>query len=219
MKIIYAIPGLGTTKDLFQHISVPGHELKVLEWPEPDKQLKLAAYAAKFLPQIDHTIPVNLMGVSFGGMICSELAESIPVNKVILISSNKNNLEFPVSLRILKYLPVYKLIPDKIIRLIAKTKRKFLGFEKSFEPAFFNMIDQMPKNYFARCIDCIIGWNRTSNTVPIVQIHGSSDKLLLHKKVGHAYTIHNGSHSMVLAKASEINAILNTELNGSSNAS
>lgn len=219
MEIIYAIPGLGTTKELFQNISVPGYELKILSWPEPDKNLDLPGYAARFLPQIDLSRPVNLLGVSFGGMICSELAERIPVNKVILISSNKNNSEFPAILKLLKLLPVYKLFPDKIVRLVAKTKRKFLGFEKSFEPVFFQMIDQMPEHYFARCIRYIIGWKRTSNTVPIIQIHGTSDKLLLHKKVGHAYAIQNGSHSMVLARANEINVILNNELNGSTNAS
>ena len=219
MEIIYAIPGLGTTKELFRHISVPGHELKVLEWPEPDKQLDLPGYAAKFLPQIVRGKPVTLMGVSFGGMICSELAETIPVNKVILISSNKNSNEFPAALKLLKRVPVYKLVPDKLVRLLAKTKRRFLGFEKSFAPVFFEMIDQMPKNYFACCIHYIIGWNRTANTVPIIRIHGTSDKLLLHKKTEQGYIIQNGSHSMVLARAREINAILNNELNGSRQAS
>lgn len=219
MKVIYAIPGLGTTGELFQHISVPGYALRILDWPQPQKDLDLPGYAARFLPQIDSSSPVNLMGVSFGGMICSELAEIIAVNKVILISSNQNRSEFPIALKLLKYLPVYRLVPDKLVRLLAKTKRKFLGFEESFEPVFFRMIDQMPQNYFTCCISYIIGWNRTSNNVPMVRIHGSSDKLLLHKKTGRGYTIQEGSHSMVLARAAEINVILNTELNGTTSTS
>lgn len=213
METLYAIPGLGTDKELYRNLSISGYQLKILDWPLPEKNLSLGEYASRFLPQIDASKPVILLGVSFGGMLCAELAEQIKTKKVFLISSCRNRDDFPGTLKILKYIRLHKLFPDKAVRLLAKNKRKFLGFEKSFEPVFYQMIDRMPKNYFSYCVNYIINWERRSNNADIIQIHGSSDKLL-YKKGEFLYTIKNGSHSMVLNRTDEINTILNKELNG-----
>ncbi|MES2679303.1 MAG: alpha/beta hydrolase [Bacteroidota bacterium] len=214
MEIIYAIPGLGTTKDLYSNISVANHEIKVLDWPVPEKDLSLESYALKFLDQIDQTKPVNLIGVSFGGMICSELAEKIKVNKLVLISSCKNRTEFPLLLKLVRVIPLYRAFSDSLIRAIAKTKRQFIGFEKSFEPTFVAMIDQMPQNYFSNCIAYILNWERRTNNSTPVHIHGTADRLLIHSKIKNYHPVKGGSHAMVLSDASEINVILNKVMNG-----
>lgn len=199
---------------MFKNISVPGYELKVLEWPAPEEGGSLKDYARKFLDQIDQSKPVDLLGVSFGGMLCVEISEMILVNKVFLVSSLKNISEFPLLLKTIKHFPIYKTLPDHLICSLAKTKRKFIGFEKSFEPIFLDMLKRMPKNYFSRCIDYILHWDRKTNNSKLIHIHGTSDKLLTCKTIKDYYPIKNGSHVMVLTHAVEINAILNKELNG-----
>ena len=98
MKTIYAIPGLGTTKDLFKNIKIPNYELKILDWPTTLPWYTLRDYSSKFIEQIDCSYPVNLIGVSFGGMLCSELSNQIKTDKVVLISSCKDISEFPTLL-------------------------------------------------------------------------------------------------------------------------
>ncbi len=214
METIYAIPGLGNTKELYRNIHVPGHRLQILDWPEPEANGSLGDYAKKFIPQIEENKqPVKLLGVSFGGMICSELAELLQVKKTVLISSCCNRRQFPLTLNLLRYVPIYRFVPDNTVRLLAKIKRKYLGFEKSFEPVFYQMIDSMPKNYFSRCISYIINWNRTQNSAPMVQIHGTGDRLLKNHQAA-AYKIPGGSHAMVLSRAQEINNLLDKEFNG-----
>ncbi|MBA2613224.1 MAG: hypothetical protein H0U95_14740 [Bacteroidetes bacterium] len=214
MEIIYAIPGLGTTKELFRNISIPNFEIKVLDWPLPKPNYTLRDYSQQFLQQINTTKAVNLMGVSFGGMLCSEIATQLKTNKVILISTCKDNSEFPFLLKLLKVLPIHKLIPDKLFRLLAGTKRRFLGFEKSFDKIFFEMIGQMPENYFYCCINYIIKWDKKENGSEFIRIHGTADKLLTNNKNDKWHLIKNGSHAMVLTKSTEINQILNHEFNG-----
>jgi pimeloyl-ACP methyl ester carboxylesterase len=214
VKLIYAIPGIGTTKELFQKISVPGHELKVLEWPATQSQYTLKDYAAEFSKQIKTDEPVNLIGVSFGGMLCSELTGLIPTNKVVLISSCSSTAQFPMILRFFRLIPLHKLVPDPFIRFVAKSKRRFLGLERSFESVFVKMIDSMPRGYFYHCAQYIISWNRKTANPGIVQIHGTADRLLSYRHIKNSYAVHKGSHSMVLNKAGEINTILNIEFNG-----
>lgn len=214
MKLIYAIPGLGTTKELFKNISIPNHQLRVLDWPEPKKEYTLTDYSNEFLKQIDCSKPVSFIGVSFGGMLCSDLAERLSVEKVVLISSCKDTSEFPVLLKLVKYFPIYKLLPDTLIRAVAKAKRKFLGFEKIFDPVFYKMTDSMPVNYFSYTISYIVNWNKNKSSINPIRIHGTNDKLLPIKKLQLCYSIKGGSHAMVLNNAEEINKILNKEFNG-----
>jgi pimeloyl-ACP methyl ester carboxylesterase len=213
LEIIYAIPGLGTTKELFQNIAVPNHEIKVLNWPPLNENYSLKEYAACFISQIDVAKPVNLMGVSFGGMLCSELAELLETKKVILISSCKDVSEFPLLLKTAKSLPVYKLFSEKVCIALVKDSWRFLGFEKSFESTFFKMIDRMPENYFLYAVNYILNWNKTASKKSFIRIHGTADKLLTyyHKSF---HLIQGGSHAMIVNRADEINAILNKELNG-----
>ncbi len=213
METIYAIPGLGTTKELYRGIAIPNYEIKVLDWPEPKANYTLKEYATKFIEQIDTTEPVNLMGVSFGGMLCSELAEQIKTKHVILISSCKDISEFPFLIKVLKVLSFHKLVSDKLVRFLAGTKRRFLGFERSFDKIFFEMIQQMPPGYFSNAINYIIKWDKKESSTNFIRIHGTSDKLLPNRN-RKFNLVKGGSHAMVLTKANEINTILNKELNG-----
>lgn len=78
---IYAIPGLGTTEKLYVNTKIKGVEIIVLNWPTPEKNDTMESYARKFLPQINTNIPFCLLGVSFGGMICTELSKIISPKK------------------------------------------------------------------------------------------------------------------------------------------
>ena len=85
-KNIYCISGLGADEKAFAKIKVPGYALQHLLWLTPEKDEALEAYAKRMAKQIPDANPI-LMGLSFGGMLCIEIAKLIPVEKVILISS------------------------------------------------------------------------------------------------------------------------------------
>lgn len=213
LKTIYAIPGLGTTGRLFQHISVKGAEIVVLKWPEPQKHYNLRDYAREFLKQIDTSRPFYLMGVSFGGMLCAELSKLISPQKIFLISSSKTRRELPRLIRFFKYLPLYKIIPERHHRKMAARSRWFLGFNKSYMPDFLEMIKAMPDHYFTRTIGYIVNWDNAETQGPVVHIHGDADRLLLYRRVKADYTIHHGSHAMIIEQAEAINKILEDEIN------
>ena len=209
MAVIYAIPGLGCSKWIYQNIRVNGHTIKILNWPKSNKNFTLKYYAKEFLKQIDQTGEFYLMGVSFGGMLCIELGDLIEPEKIILISSAKNRNELPRSCRFLKYFPVHLLIPEKAFRKIALLSRKFLGFPKSLLPEFDLMIKSMPQNHFSHSINYIICWDRKANSMPVVHIHGDRDMILKYKNITNvSYTVPKGTHAMVFTRADEINNIL-----------
>lgn len=214
LKIIYAIPGLGTTKELFNSISVPGYQIKVLDWPTPQPAWNLKDYAREFLKQIDSSGPINLLGVSFGGMLCCELADLVTVEKLVLVSSCKNRRELPGILRLLRFFPAHLLFSDRHYRSLAARSRWVIGFEKSYMPEYMKMVHAMPHNYFIRCFHMIVSWNRISNSQNIVHLHGNADRLLLYKNIKNCETIKKGTHAMIVYQAKEINDFLNRAFNG-----
>lgn len=210
---IYAIPGLGTTEKLYVNTKIKGVEIIVLNWPTPEKNDTMESYARKFLPQINTNIPFCLLGVSFGGMICTELSKIISPKKIFLISSCKSRKELPWFIKTLKYIPLHRLISENQHRKMAYKGRWIIGFGKAYIPEFLGMVNSMTKNYFKYCINIIVNWNNTTLPKNTIHIHGDNDILLWYKFVKPDYTISRGSHAMVVFQADEINKIIEKELN------
>jgi len=215
MKTIYVIPGLGTTKELMKEVKINDAELIALEWPLLEKGEIMVSFAKKIGSSIDDTKPFYLLGVSLGGMLCSEIAVYKHPVKIILISSCACRRELPWPVRAMKFLPVHEILSEQGLRWIAKRSRKLLGFKKEYISEFHGMIDSMKADYFTRTIDCIANWNKkNSSTENVFRIHGDADKLLPLKNLKADYIIKNGTHAMIVDSSEEINRILNNEIIG-----
>lgn len=211
--VIYAIPGLGTTEKLYVNTKINGVEIIVLNWPTPDKNDTMETYARKFLPQINTSKPFCLIGVSFGGMLCTELSKIISPQKIFLISTCKSRKELPWFIKTMKYISLHKIISEKAHRKMAYQGRWIIGFGKAYVPEFLGMVNSMTENYFKYCINIIVSWEGKELPKNSIHIHGDADRLLCYKYVKSDYTIKQGSHAMVVFKAEEINAIIKKELN------
>ncbi len=210
MKIVYAIPGLGTTKQLFRHLNLNETELRVLDWPVLEEGETMRSLAEKMAEGIDESKRFYLMGVSFGGMLCTEIAKIKKPVKAILISSCKCRKELPLPFRFFRYLPLHKLVSDGQHRVLAKNSRRLLGFNRSFIQEFHEMTDSMHGEYFKHSINCIINWDQVEcSNSNIIHIHGTADRLLRYKNIMADHSIKNGSHAMVVNKAEEISKIIN----------
>ena len=86
MKTIYCISGLGADERAFSKLKVDGYALKVINWLIPEPNETIEHYASRMRAGITEENPV-LMGLSFGGMMCTEIAKQIPVSKIIIISN------------------------------------------------------------------------------------------------------------------------------------
>lgn len=208
MKTIYAIPGLATTGKLFEALKVNHCEVKVLDWPAPPEGIALEDYAKLFVKDIDQSKPFYLLGVSFGGMLCSELSHLVNAEKTILISSCKYRRELPWLIRIQKYIPIYRLFSEKFLMANAFRVRWLLGFKKDHKDVFKEMISAMPENYIKRSIRMITNWGNTKQPKNCIHIHGKKDHLLFYSCVKADHTIENGSHAMIVYDAKEINTLL-----------
>ncbi|UPT65966.1 MAG: alpha/beta hydrolase [Sphingobacteriales bacterium JAD_PAG50586_3] len=115
MQTIYCIPGLGIDERLFKRTEIPGYTLKYITWIMPDKGDTMKSYAQKLLTQIPEQNPI-IIGVSLGGMLATEIADLIPTQKLILISSAKCTKEVPLVYRIAGLLGLLYLVPITLVK-------------------------------------------------------------------------------------------------------
>ena len=126
MQKVYFIPGLGADKRVFNFLDLSFCEPIFIDWIKPSVAETLTSYAQRLFETIQDE-KACIVGVSFGGMLATEIAKVHPDTKVIIISSAKTFLEIPGYLRFWRRLPLYKLHSDKNKNTLGKFILKILG--------------------------------------------------------------------------------------------
>ena len=210
--IIYLLPGQGADCRLFSYIEFP-YDTVHLELPIPEKKTSLHDYALGFIHRIDLSRPYILIGVSLGGMICAELADTLEPAKTIVISSAKCRKELPGRYRFQKSVPLNKIIPKGMTKWGAKVLAPIVEPARKLDKETFrSMIEAKDPAYLKRTVDMIINWDKECFPAEIIHIHGDRDHTLPHRNVSYDYLVENGTHMMVYIRGDEINQLINNIL-------
>jgi pimeloyl-ACP methyl ester carboxylesterase len=205
---IYRLPGMGADCRLYSEIKpIKGFVFVDIEWEfYPDIE-SLKEYALKVSSKINVSEPFCLMGISMGGMVCSELTDLLNPLKTILISSAKSAQEIPPYLKKLKNLPFDKLITPLSVKKSIPVLPLTLGKIDDDKLAVLkDMVLKSDVRFLQFAAKAITNWKKNSYAKnKIAHIHGTADKVLPVKYINNADLIENGSHLMVWSKAQEVN--------------
>jgi len=212
---VYLIPCQGFDYRVFNNLKLTSNFDTVnIHFVVPGKNCELKEYAQLLAQQIDTTEKFSLIGVSFGGMVCSEMCEFLKPEKVILISSAKERKEIPAGYKMFKYFPINRLIPGCLYKAAGQILRPiFEPDEKLANGLFKDMLHDSNNQFMKQSTKMIINWNKKSFSNKITHIHGTNDNTLPYRKIKADYTISKGSHMMVFTRSEEINTIINRILN------
>jgi pimeloyl-ACP methyl ester carboxylesterase len=204
---VYLMPGLAASTAIFERIVLPedAFEIHLLEWEIPLDKESLADYAKRIADKIKYPNPV-LIGVSFGGILVQEMAKYIDARKVIIISSVKNNLEFPRRMKIAKTTKAYKLIPMSLIANI-ESLAKFSFGEKANQrlKLYEKFLSVRDIGYLNWAVEQVILWDRTEVDEDVIHIHGDMDDVFPMKYIKNCTVVKGGTHVMILNKYKWLN--------------
>ncbi len=204
---VYFMPGLAASSSIFERIVLPANvfEMILLEWEIPLDNETLPQYAKRISAKITHQNPV-LIGVSFGGILVQEISQFIEVRKVIIISSAKTNLEFPLRMKVAKTTKAYKLIPTKLIANI-ESLSKFSFGEKINQrlKLYEKFLRVRDKRYLDWAVEQVILWDRTIADQSVIHIHGDEDDVFPIKNIQNCIVVKGGTHVMILSKYKWLN--------------
>ncbi len=212
-KTIYLFPGQGSDYRIFGNLNLPeDYDTVHINYPVPDKGEVLEEYSLRFLNKIDTTHPFILIGVSMGGMICTELSTLISPQKTIIISSAKCKKELPGRYRFNHYIPINKITPKSVIKRSAMFLQPRVEKDSQSSDVFHCMLSQKDPTYLKRTINMILNWDRKDCPNGIIHIHGTQDHTLPIKNISPTYIINNGTHMMTYTKGAEINNLILQEI-------
>lgn len=208
MRKVYFISGLGADSRSFGFLDLSFCDPEFIEWIKPSQGETLASYAEKLFLSINDEKAV-IVGVSFGGMLATEIAKKHPGTKVIIIASSKTCFEIPFYLRFWRYFPIYKLHSEKTKNYGGELVLNILGAKGIEQRKVQQHILKDSDPLFIRwAIHAILHWNNTIAPNNVFHIHGTADKLLPYKLVKADFAVSRGEHVLILDKAEEVSELL-----------
>jgi pimeloyl-ACP methyl ester carboxylesterase len=212
MKTIYCISGLGADERAFSKLTIIGYRLEIIQWLMPDPDETLQQYAKRMRTGIQEENPI-LMGLSFGGMVCSEIAKQIPVDKIILISSIKSSKELPRWMKTVATLKLNKIIPLKSTRITQPLQNRMLGVQSEEEKTLVSSLRRdadLPYTKWA--VHQAINWKSDWQHHNIFHIHGDKDLMFPIKNIKATFIIKKAGHFMIMNRAAEVSTCINSIL-------
>jgi len=210
---VYFISGLAADKRVFKNIELPaGFETVHLDWIDPKPKETLSDYSLRLAQKINTNEPFAIVGLSMGGMIAAEIANSLHPTKTILISSVPVASQLPVYFRWAGKLNIHRLVPVKLIKSAAIVKRLFTAETKEDKIILKQIIRESDSRFIRWAMDAIVKWNKNELPPSYIHIHGTRDEVLPLRFVKPSHIILKGGHLMVLNRSKQINDILTTVL-------
>lgn len=204
MKSIYVLSGLGADERVFQKLDFSGFDVTYIQWLTPYANECIENYALRLTAQIKTHKPI-LIGLSFGGMMATEVAKLIEVEQTILIASAKNRLEIPFYFRLVGTLKLHRLIPIQVFKSHNIFTNWLFGINRQEDEELLKrIILDTDKTFLAWAIDKIVTWKSIEVHSNLKHIHGTADKILPFCFVKSDVVVKNGGHLMTLNKAEEV---------------
>lgn len=208
MKKVYFIAGLGADRRAFNFLDLSFCEPIFIEWIPPMPEETLQSYALRLFTSINDE-KATIVGLSFGGMLATEMAIAYPATTVIIISSAKTFKEIPAYLRFWRKLPVYKYVSNNSMKLSGGIVLRILGARGKQQQQLQQEIIKSSNPSFTRwAMDAIVRWRNEIVPGNVTHIHGIADKLLPYRYVKANHTIIDGEHVMVMDRAPELSELL-----------
>ena len=208
---LYFISGLGADHRVFGRMKFEGYECIHLEWIKPYKNESLSEYALRLAAPIDPASHA-LIGVSFGGMLLSEIHRQKGSKVAFLISSTPKSNILPAFPAVLSKLflrkgmlqlgtPLFQLLAPFLFGVKEKETQKLLR----------QIIEETDLEFLQWALKAIMAWESEEPHPDLIQIHGNADKLVPAKGQEIDYLL-EGGHFVVWEKAEEIEGIIKRNL-------
>ena len=194
---------------VFKYVDLgTGYEVVYLTWIAPLKDESLPHYAERMAQRVDTSEPFVLIGLSFGGMLVTEIAKRYKPVKTILISSIPLSAHLPGYFKVAKVMRLHKVVPIGLIKTSARLKR-YITRENSEDKKFlWEMIRESDPALIRWSMDAILNWKNEEIPQPVYQIHGTRDEVLPARYTKPTHIIPKAGHLFVLTRPDELNKIL-----------
>ena len=205
------LPGMGADERVFGPQRAYGFEFEAPQMPVPKPEEDMPAYAARLKKMLDLTGPCVVGGMSFGGMVASELAMICPARCAILIATCRANSAIPRYYWWVNRLA--RFVPDGLVRMRCGASSRIMGKLESLDAEQQELIRLMsasvPVPFLRGAGRMILNWAGRP-TLPCLSrhIHGEADVIIPLKGVLPDEVVPGGGHLINLTHAEQVNRFI-----------
>jgi pimeloyl-ACP methyl ester carboxylesterase len=207
---LYFISGLGADKRIFQNLVLPEvFKIYYIEWVTVSENESMESYCRRLSSQINQKEPFSLVGLSFGGVIATELSKFLSPVQTVLISSFCFKKEVPWFYVLLGNSGIYKILPPRfLLKPNNIAFRLFGAYKPEIKNLLTNILEDTDPAFFEWAIRQLFSWDNHWKPANLLRIHGTADKILPYKKIMNAIPVKEGEHLMVYSKSAIVSQIL-----------
>jgi pimeloyl-ACP methyl ester carboxylesterase len=205
---VYFIPGLAADSRVFHRIQLPeGHEAVHLDWLDPLPKESLSGYARRMGERVESSTPFALVGLSFGGMLVTEIAKQKRPERLILLSSIPRSSDLPPYFKSAGRIKLDQAVPVGLIKKGIILRRIFSRNGREDETIIRDIVDKSDPSFISWAMRAILEWEGQAPDQPYIQIHGSRDIVLPIRYTRPTHVVRGAGHLMVMDRADQINEI------------
>jgi len=211
---VYFISGLGADERVFTKLKLdPRLNVKYIKWVRPLKKESLRHYAARLSKQIDTSQPFQLVGLSFGGVVASEIADITCPEQVTLISSMSTGVPLSKFYQAMIRFFLMSPLSAPLLKSANRITYSYFGADTpELKNLLKNILHDTDSKFLKWALTRMSGWDRKERVENLFHIHGTADKLIPVVIVKPDIIIKEGGHLMVYAQADQVSKILNDRL-------
>ncbi|HLV41853.1 MAG TPA: alpha/beta hydrolase [Brumimicrobium sp.] len=203
---IYAISGLGADQRVFKELDIAA-EITPLEWITPKDNEAIEEYAKRLAKKIDTNEEYAIMGVSFGGLVATEVSKNLNPKYTILLSTVETKDELRSFFKLVAKHDLDTKLPAGMFNPPKGLANFMFGAEKK---AHLNAILEDTDPHFSKwAIHEMMNWKNETRIQPVLKISGTKDRVIPAPDVQNIHLIKGTGHFMVVDRADEVSEIIN----------
>jgi len=214
---LYFISGLGADERVFKKLTLPEqYKINHIKWPELSQNETLHSYCVKISALIDSSEPFSLIGLSFGGIVATEISKFLQPQATIIISSISTRNGLPLLYKICGWLRLNKLVPAFAMNKVYPFTYWYFGVtEPADKKLLKEVIHDTPTQFLKWAINEILHWKNEIRSDNLYHIHGTNDKLFPFSITKADKAVENGGHLMVYTNADLVSDLIRMRLGNS----
>lgn len=216
MRKAYFFSGLGADERVFGFLKLEFDQKRCIKWASPKTGEGLIDYAKRIVEEQfdkEEAEPVVLIGVSFGGIVATEVSKLVKTEKLILISSIKTRHEIPMVYRIAGFFKLHVLMPITMLKSANFLTYFLFGVkEKAHKQLLKTILEETGSRFLKWAMNEIVNWRNEIVSENTLHIHGTRDWILPFRCVKNVVEVLGGGHLMIITHSLELSKIINTRL-------
>ncbi len=202
---VYIISGLAADHRVFANLTLPKHH-KHLAWIPNLEDETLTSYAKRMAEKIEHPNPI-IIGLSFGGIVAQEIANLIPVKKLILLSTIKNESEKPWYFKIINGMSLFNFAPSTYFHQPkAITYWAFSLVDSKHKSILDACFEDVDEDHVKWAIARIMEFKGVNHGTEVIHIHSTGDRIFPLSEINADYKI-EGGHFALYTHSEQLNNV------------